>query len=126
SLCNCQSHIPPESLTPFCSKLFIMSLALRQYEPASSHIAISKLADLFSITRSIHCGQAPRAEQPRFAELLRQRPLPVADRGVLPLVHPQRHQLQVGDHVLEFGRSANRALRLQIEPCSRRMALGWP
>jgi len=42
-VCNDQSHILPEFFTSFYSKLFLISLSLPQYSPASPHIPISKL-----------------------------------------------------------------------------------
>ncbi len=41
-------------------------------------------------------------QQPRRVQLLCQCPLPLADLRVLPLIHPQRHQLQVGNHVVQL------------------------
>ena len=39
---------------------------------------------------------------PRLVKLLRHVALAVADFVILALVHPQRHQFQVGDHVVQF------------------------
>src|ERR1039458_143859 len=42
------------------------------------------------------------AQQPRGLELAGQSYLPITDRRVFGLVHPQRQQLQIGDHVVQL------------------------